>query len=57
VIYMVMDYATFLAAGERMIVDGIVDTSKDASGGIVAVKFNLVRGRGGELLNIDQGVI
>jgi len=54
---MVMDYATFLAAGERMIVDGIVDTSKDASGGIVAVKFNLVRGRGGELLNIDQGVI
>lgn len=51
VVCIFLAFPFFLTAGERTIVDGIVNTSKDASGGIVAVTLNLVV-EGGEVFNI-----
>jgi len=50
-VFIFLAYPTLLTAGERTIVDGIVNTSKDASGSILAVKLNLVI-EGGEVFNI-----
>ena len=51
VVCIFLAYPFFLTAGERTIVDGIVNTSKDASGSIIAIKVNLMI-VGGEVFNI-----
>jgi len=43
--------STFLTAGERIIVEGIVDATKDPNGNIIAVKLNL-KAEGGNVFNI-----
>jgi hypothetical protein len=48
---MFLAYPALLTAGERTLVNGIVNASKDTSGNIVAVKLNLSV-EGGEVFNI-----
>ena len=51
IVCMFLAYPALLAAGERTIVDGIVNTNKDVSGSIVAVKLNSLI-EGGVVFNI-----
>jgi len=51
VVWMFLTYPFLLAAGERTIVDGVVNTSKDAGGSIIAIKVKLII-EGGEVFNI-----
>ena len=51
VVFVFIACPLFLNAGERTIVDGIINTSKDASGSIVAIKLNLAVADG-EMFNI-----
>ena len=51
VIFIFLAYPFLLTAGERTIVNGVVSTTKNSSGNIIAVKLNLVI-EGGEIFNI-----
>ena len=51
IVCMFLAYPALLTAGERTIVDGIVNTNKDVSGSIVAVKLNSLI-EGGVVFNI-----
>ena len=51
IVCMFLAYPALLAAGERTIVDGIVNTNKDVSGSIVTVKLNSLI-EGGVVFNI-----
>ena len=50
-IWLFLVYSTFLTAGERIIVEGIVDATKDPNGNIIAVKLNL-KAEGVDVFNI-----
>ena len=64
VVYMFFAHPFLLKAGERTIVDGIVNASKNTNGNIVAVKlnlavagietFNIVLDDGGKKLGIEM---